>query len=54
MRRIGEYRINDEESPLLLCCHSLVLSGCDQMRTKPVREIEPRFLVYSREASWMA
>jgi predicted phage terminase large subunit-like protein len=37
---LGEYRIGDEQSPLMLCCQSLVFSGVDLMRTKPV--IKPR------------
>jgi hypothetical protein len=33
---LAEYRIGDEQSPLVLCCRSLVLNR-DLMRTKPVR-----------------
>jgi predicted phage terminase large subunit-like protein len=34
---LAEYRIADEQSPLLLCCRSLVLNR-DVMRTRPVRK----------------
>lgn len=30
---LSEYRIGDEQSPLLLCCHSLIL-GRERMRTR--------------------
>jgi predicted phage terminase large subunit-like protein len=49
---LGEYRGADEQSPLLLCCQSLVLS-IDRMRTKPA----PRPVYVPRlpsgERSWM-
>jgi hypothetical protein len=35
-RFLEEYRIADEQSPLLLCCRSLLLDR-DCMRTKPVK-----------------
>jgi predicted phage terminase large subunit-like protein len=48
----SEYRIGDEQSPLLLCCHSLIL-GRDRMRTKPVKAPIPPPRHYG-ERSWMA
>jgi predicted phage terminase large subunit-like protein len=55
---LAEYRISDEQSPLLLCCHSLILSGRGRMRTKPVKQAQlqrPNY-GYSRygDRSWMA
>ena len=49
---LEEYRVADEESPLLLCCHSLILN-VDFMRTKPVPRLvyEPR--LPQGERSWM-
>jgi len=32
---LEEYRIGDERSPLLLCCHALMASARQYMRTKP-------------------
>lgn len=34
---LGEYRIGDEHSPLLLSCHALIHPDC-RLRTKPVME----------------
>ena len=50
---LAEYRIGDEQSPLLLCCHALILSGRGRMRTKPVKApvYVPR--IYQGERSWM-
>jgi hypothetical protein len=49
---LGEYRGAEEQSPLLLCCQSLVMS-LDRMRTKPT----PRPVCVPRlpsgERSWM-
>ena len=49
---LGEYRGADEQSPLLLCCQSLVMSP-DRMRTKPVPRpvYEPR--IPQSERAWM-
>jgi hypothetical protein len=49
---LSEYRGADEQSPLLLCCQSLVLS-IDRMRTKPVPRpvYEPR--LPTSERAWM-
>jgi hypothetical protein len=51
---LTEYRIEDEQSPLLLCCQALILLGRDRMRVKPVKA--PEFLErrYSGDRSWMA
>ena len=35
---LAEYRVGDEQSPLLLCCRSLILSGRSRMRVKPTRQ----------------
>lgn len=50
---LAEYRIGDEESPLLLCCHALILSARELMRTKPVKaRVRPP--VYTGKDAWMA
>jgi predicted phage terminase large subunit-like protein len=52
---LSEYRINDEQSPLLLCLHSLIVSGRNCMRTKPVKPVIPRRSSYGLgERGWMA
>ena len=53
---LAEYRIGDEQSPLLLCCHALVLRSRHRMRTKPVitaSAIEMPSRTHSGERSWM-
>ena len=53
-QEIAEYRIGDEQSPLLLCCHSLVVSGLEKMRTKPAPKRDSGwFLPSSGPDSWM-
>ena len=49
---LGEYRGAEEQSPLLLCCQSLVLN-IDRMRAKPVPRpvYEPR--LPTGERAWM-
>jgi predicted phage terminase large subunit-like protein len=49
---LAEYRVGDEQSPLLLCCQSLVLSR-DRMRTRPVKKPEPVPYVPSGDRGWM-
>jgi len=49
---LAEYRMGDEQSPLLLCCQSLILSR-ERMRTKPVPVPQPLQRVYSGDRSWM-
>ena len=50
-----EYRINDEQSQLLLCLHSLIMCGRNCMRTKPVRRVIPPSPSYGLgERGWMA
>jgi len=49
---LAEYRVGDEGSPLMLCCHALMASGRQYMRTKP----SPTPITYSPpfgERSWM-
>ena len=57
-RFLSEYRIGDDESPLLLCCHALILASEHAMRAKPVPAPEPRpvtrYRPYTGEGSWMA
>ena len=49
----AEYRIGDEQSPLMLCCQSLVFSGRHRMCTKPVIE-PPRYRPpNTNQYSWM-
>jgi predicted phage terminase large subunit-like protein len=50
---LAEYRIGDGLSPLLLCCHALLLSARECMRTKPVKPAELSFR-YSGSHGWMA
>ena len=51
---LAEYRMGDEQSPLLQGCHSLILSGCDRMRTKPVKRCEFELpSVYYGPRGWM-
>jgi predicted phage terminase large subunit-like protein len=50
---LAEYRIGDEQSPLLLCCQSLLLSGRDRMRTKPVKFLALQPRVCSGDRGWM-
>ena len=50
---LAEYRVGDEQSPMLLCCHSLLLSR-DCMRTKPVETPEFPSRASYGELSWMA
>ena len=49
---LAEYRMGDEQSPLLLCCQSLILSR-ERMRNKPVQAPQPLRRVYSGNKSWM-
>lgn len=49
---LAEYRMDDEQSPLLLCCQLLILSR-ERMRTKPVPVPQPLQRVYSGDRSWM-
>jgi predicted phage terminase large subunit-like protein len=52
---LSEYRVNDEQSPLLLCLHSLIVSGRNRMKTKPAeRVIQPRSSYGCGERGWMA
>jgi len=51
---LAEYRIGDEQSPLMLCCQSLVLSGRGRMRTKPVKEQRLGPMRYYGNLGWMA
>ncbi len=51
---LAEYRIGDEQSPLLLCCHALILSGRARMRTKPVKAPALTTRNYYGERGWMA
>ena len=50
---LGEYRIGDEQSPLLLCCQSLLLSGRARMCTKPVPYLAVQARVCSGDRGWM-
>jgi hypothetical protein len=54
---LAEYRIGDDESPLLLCCHALVLSSRHCMYPKPVPRPPELFQGsprrYLGEGSWM-
>jgi predicted phage terminase large subunit-like protein len=50
---LGEYRIGDDQSPLLLCCHTLVLSGRDRMRTKSSTVVSPPLGANYGEFAWM-
>ena len=53
---LAEYRIGDEQSPLLLCCHALVLSSSHRMRIKPIANsmaTELRSRAYYGEKGWM-
>jgi predicted phage terminase large subunit-like protein len=55
-RFLAEYRIGDEESPLLQCCHTLTFAGRHRLQRKPVYEArDPEIPVYSYrgEGSWM-
>jgi predicted phage terminase large subunit-like protein len=51
---VAEYRIGDEQSPIMQACHALILFGREQMRTKPVKD--PDFVAYESYGSlgWMA
>jgi len=49
---LAEYRIGEEQSPLLLGCQSLILSR-ERMRTRPVNRPSPLPRVYSGDRSWM-
>ena len=51
---LAEYRVGDEHSPLLLCCHALILSAGDCMRTKPVKGPVLQPYVYTGRNAWMA
>ena len=55
---LAEYRISDEQSPLLLCCHSLILSGRSRMRVRPTKQPVEQCSNYGSsergDRSWMA
>jgi len=51
---LAEYRIGDEQSPLLVCCQALLLAGRDRMRTKPVNSHPVLRRSYLGRMSWMA
>jgi predicted phage terminase large subunit-like protein len=51
---LAAYRRGDDQSPLLLCCQSLVVSGRDRMRTKSPKLRLPIEPIYHGEHSWMA
>jgi predicted phage terminase large subunit-like protein len=51
---LTEYRIGDEKSLLMLCCQSLVVSGRDRMRTKPIPEQLPGPTSDYGRFGWMA
>ena len=51
---VAEYRIGDEQSPLLQCCYALILSGREQMRTQPVEDLTYDFYPNYGNLSWMA
>jgi predicted phage terminase large subunit-like protein len=55
---LAEYRVGDEQSPLLLCCHALILSGRSRMRVQPSKQpVMQRSNYVSSERgdrSWMA
>ena len=54
---LAEYRVSDEQSPLLLCCHSLILSGRSLMRVRPTTQRvvqRPNYRSSERgDRSWM-
>lgn len=50
---LNEYRIGDEQSPLLLSCHGLLLSGRGCMRTKPVKAAWEMSYAYYGPQGWM-
>jgi predicted phage terminase large subunit-like protein len=50
---LAEYRVGDDQSPLLLCCRSLILSGRNRMSTRPIRARRILPAVYRGERGWM-
>lgn len=49
---LSEYRIGEAQSPLVLCCNSLVMSS-NHMRTKPVPRKESPERIYPGDRGWM-
>jgi predicted phage terminase large subunit-like protein len=50
---LAAYRSNDNQSPLLLCCQSMVISGSNRMRTKDLKFRPPFEPTYDGPRSWM-
>jgi predicted phage terminase large subunit-like protein len=50
---LAEYRIGHEQSPLLLSCHALLLSGRQCMRTKPIKATPELSYAHYGPNGWM-